>query len=135
MPVTGSIVGYPIKHYGRQRMLLSASFDVGATGAVGNIVGEGFGTTAVEGRQGSIVRDSAGTYTVTMPGRGSVRDIIPLSIGAETDEDVFVKVEDIDLANRSVTFIFREADGTPADEELTSGDRVFFCFLVDNSVG
>lgn len=132
MTVTGSATVGPLRHYGKQRIVLSGQFTVGASGAVGSIIGAGFGTTAVEGRQGSIVRDSAGTYTFTLPGRGSVKSIVPVIIPV-TAEDVFPKIESVDLSARTVTVVFREVDGTPADEELTNGDLVTFMFLVSNS--
>lgn len=132
MPVTGSSTFGPIRHYGKQRVLLSGRFEVGASGAVvaSSIKGVGFGTSAVEGRQGSIVRNSAGRYTFTMPGRGPVQAIHP-DIKAITAEDVRVTYEAEDLDARSVTIEFQDA--TNAAEELTSGDIISFMFLVSNA--
>lgn len=138
MPVQG--IFDHIRAYGKEYLVVSVSMTIGTgDGDVASVEGAGFstGSTAIENK-GSVTRDSAGVYTIVLPGRGSVHRIIPFMPVIESTAAADLKnpmMTAKDLSARSVTFTFFDAlgDGTPAAEELTDGTVVHFVFLVKNS--
>ena len=120
--------------YGMGRVLLSVKFAIGATGAVGAIDGKGFAATAALPYKGSVVRDDVGTYTITLPGRGAVQDIIPVGepVLIVNGNNLWVRIDAIDLDARTITLQCVGRDSTFDDTEAASGDSLCLTVLVKN---
>ncbi len=134
MPIIGILD--PIRALGKEYVIVTCSMLVGASGAVTSVTGRGFSSALPSGETpGGIVKEAtAGQYTVTLPGRGSVQAIIPLGAPViEHATDVLhITVISKALSSRALTFQCWDAD-TPAATNPTSGAVLHFAFLVKNS--
>lgn len=115
--------------------LVRCQLTVGATGAVSAVSGKGFNNGAATGDLGGFTRNSAGDYTITLPGSGGFQAIIPLSVqiidSANTDVR-FHRWDTITPSARTAQVAFSDAD-TPAATDPGNGSVIEFVFLVDDS--
>lgn len=95
--------------------LMVCQFAVGGTGAVGALKRTGFGTTEVAGLQGTVVRDSTGQYTITLPGIGGFFMVAPFQPVVTGATDLRARVEAVDAAARTIQIQFLNASNAAAD--------------------
>lgn len=135
MPVTG--IFQCMEALERGWHMQHVSLTVGGTGAVSAVSGKKYAVDGVAtGEQGGIVRDSAGVYTLTLPGRGGVQEIVPVSavmLDAAATDLRLPLVTARSTSARTITYSFVEPDGSPSVEEVPSGAVVEFVLLVRNS--
>lgn len=126
--------GYPMESLEPRLTLVRCRLTTGTTGAVSAVSGKGFATNGTPvGELGGVVRDAEAAYTITLPGRGGLQDIVPLAacVHGATGAARWVVWTDVDLDDRTVSVSFQaEAVGGPEDEELPNAAAVDFTFLV-----
>lgn len=134
----------PIRIYGKERVLMHLKVTIGATGAVSAVDGRGWtddGVASTNPNNGSVTRDSAGVYSIVLPGSGSVQDIQLLSFFVEDAAavDIRVPLVSLTLASRKITLScvkLAVAEGTAADPDIadpTEGSVLHIALLVRNS--
>lgn len=104
-----------------QRGRISGRFAVGATGAVGTKTGD-------VGRW-TVVRDSAGVYTVTLVRKPKKIMAANGSIRKAAAGDLAVQLQTITESTGKVTFRCQTTGATPAATDPASGDD--FAFWID----
>lgn len=119
-----------MRTYGKEKVILSVEWAVGATGAVGTVTGDGWGTGVLKG---SVTRDGVGVYTVVMPGSGSLAKLQLISAHVLHASDVRLPVPTArSLSARSITLTLYDLE-TPAATEASNGAVVIAHFLVQNT--
>lgn len=122
----------PLRVLCKDAKLVPCSFLVGASGAVGTILRTGFGATAIGEIRGSVVRDSTGQYTITLPG-GGCKAIMPVGEPTATGATVVVgRVESINDSTGAVQIQFSALDGSGTATDPASGARVSLLLLVSD---
>lgn len=120
MGATSGLVVDPIRAAGKGLVLFVCQWTIsGSSGAVSNVRATAFGASAVGTVRGSVVRDSLGQYTVTLPGRGSSLFIAPVSaVAADGTTGLRGVFESVSLSARSLQVQFldtADAADDPAD--------------------
>ncbi len=114
----------PLRVLGKDMTLVVCQFSItGVSGAVDEIKNTGFGATSIEGLRGTVVRDSTGQYTITLPGRGTWPMIAPVSVQTTGSADVRGRFEVVNTTTGAVTVQFLDAANAaddPADTEVVS---------------
>lgn len=123
-----------VRALGPGMYFMVCQFAVGASGAVGAIKATGFGATAIEGGiRGSVVRDSAGQYTITLPGIGAWQFIAPVGEPTATGATVVVgRVESIDTDTGEIQIQFSALDGSGTATDPASGATVSLVLMVSD---
>lgn len=102
----GSPLTDRVRVYGKEMVLYPLKFAIGSSGAVSSVDTDfpGWGTSAIESVRGSVVRDSAGQYTIVLPGRGGLRDLIVVGDPAISinGNDLICEVESVTASTRTV---------------------------------
>lgn len=125
------IINQPFCALDRGLIMVTLAVDAGA-GAITAVYGKGFTSGAPSGEQGGVTRTGAGVWQVTLPGRGGLVGIIPVSVAitdtaaADVRHTLFTAVNP---TARTVDITFFDAD-TPAATDPTSGSYVDIVLLV-----
>lgn len=127
MSLPGSVLD-PLRVYGKEMVLLTVRFAIGSAGAVtvDTTDWRGFGATAIDPGRGTIVRDSVGQYTITLPGRGSYPDF--MVVGQPNIEvngnDLICEVEAISTTNRTIQLQCKALDREVRNHVKTTADSM-----------
>lgn len=124
-----SMLDFP-QALGKKLVFLAGNMTADSSGDPAAIEGKGFGLTATFPHVGTISHDATGTYTLTLPGSGTVdvlASFFQVQAGAARYPTVTIRDDD----SRTITVLITDDSG--ADTDLGDGEQLHFLLVVKNS--